>query len=173
MAGNDRELAHPAALEDEALLGQCHTERRRGSGPGGQHRNRRESTVELTHEPTGVHAQAGERRSQHENQRKALKRLRLALALEVRGDHTPANPSELWQQRQQGRTLPINEKHADFPALLAEAMDIIAACRDDVAKAARSRGLSTSQLLKLLKKHPPAIERVNQQREKRGLHTFK
>jgi len=165
--------AHPAELDDETLLAQCRTERRRGGGPGGQHRNKTESAIELTHEPTGVHAQAGERRSQHENRHKALRRLRLNLAVEVRGDHRLAQPSELWQQRQQGRTLPINEKHADFPAILAEALDIIAACRDDVARAARARGLSTSQLLKLLKKQPPAMEQVNQRRTKRGRHAYK
>ena len=173
MTADEQAPAHPAEMEDEPLLAQCRTERRRGSGPGGQHRNKTESAVELTHEPTGIHAKAGERRSQHENQRRALRRLRLNLAVQVRGNHQPGRPSELWQKRQQGRTLPINEKHADFPALLAEALDIIAGCRHDVAKAARSRGLSTSQLLKLLKKHPPAFEQVNQQREKRGQHTFK
>jgi hypothetical protein len=165
--------AHPASLDDAALLAQCRVDRRRGAGPGGQHRNKTESAVELVHQPTGVHAQASERRSQHENQRQALKRLRLNLALEVRGDHTPARPSDLWQKRQQGRTLPINSSHGDLPAILAEALDVIAACREDVAKAARSRGLSTSQLLKLLRKHPPALEQVNDKRRSRGLHPFK
>jgi hypothetical protein len=163
---------HPAGLDDEALLAQCDTQRRRGSGPGGQHRNKTESAVELVHQPTGVRAQASERRSQHENRRQALRRLRLDLALQVRGRHSPAQPSDLWHQRQQGRTLPINERHRDFPALLAEALDIIAACRDDVAKAARSRGLSTSQLLKLLKKHPPAMQQINQARTQRGSHPY-
>jgi hypothetical protein len=165
--------AHPASLDDASLLAQCRVDRRRGAGPGGQHRNKTESAVELHHQPTGLTAQAGERRSQHENQRKALRRLRLNLAVEVRGSHDRARPSDLWQARRQGNAIPVNVKHADFPALLAEAMDIIAACREDVPKAARCLGISTSQLLKLLKKHPPALERVNQQRQRRGLHPMK
>jgi len=127
----------------------------------------------LDHEATGVSAQAGERRSQHENRRQAFRRLRLALAVRVRGDHSLNTRSELWRSRHQGQTLPVNEKHADFPALLAEAMDVIATSRSDVSKAARCLDLSTSQLLKLLKKHPPALEQINRDRQQRGLHPMK
>ncbi|MYJ01125.1 MAG: peptide chain release factor-like protein, partial [Chloroflexi bacterium] len=42
------------ALPDEELLAQCRFERFRVSGPGGQHRNKTDSAVRLTHEPTGV-----------------------------------------------------------------------------------------------------------------------
>ena len=52
----------------------------RGSGPGGQHRNRRETGVRLTHLPTGIVVLATERRSQAENRRIALERLELLLA---------------------------------------------------------------------------------------------
>jgi len=62
---------------------------------------------------------------------------------------------------------------ARFRHFLAEAMDVIAVCRDDVSKAARCLDISTSQLLKLLKKHPPALEKVNQNRQRRGLHALK
>jgi hypothetical protein len=165
--------AHPACADPETLLSQCRVDRRRGSGPGGQHRNKTDSAIELVHTPTGITAQASERRSQHENQRQALRRLRLKLAIEVRGRHSRAQPSELWATRRQGRTMPVNAKHRDFPALLAEAMDVVAACRWDVPKAGRCLSLSTSQLIKLLKKHPPAFEHINQQRQQRGLHPFK
>ncbi|GAY56981.1 hypothetical protein CUMW_175900 [Citrus unshiu] len=39
----------------------------KSSGPGGQHRNKRESAVRLKHVPTGVIAHAAEDRSQHKN----------------------------------------------------------------------------------------------------------
>ena len=48
----------------------------RASGPGGQHRNKTESAVRVTHLPTGVTVIATESRSQHRNRSVALERLR-------------------------------------------------------------------------------------------------
>lgn len=47
----------------------------RASGPGGQHVNRTESAVRVTHAPTGLQASASEERSQYRNKRLALARL--------------------------------------------------------------------------------------------------
>ena len=69
---------HPAAISPEVLLRQCVESRTRRSGPGGQHRNKVETAVVLRHEPTGVTAEASERRSQAENRIVALARLRLS-----------------------------------------------------------------------------------------------
>jgi peptide chain release factor len=52
----------------------------RASGPGGQHVNRTESAVRVTHLPTGVQATAAEERSQHRNRKLALARLARKLA---------------------------------------------------------------------------------------------
>lgn len=65
--------------EDEALLVECRVETFRAGGPGGQHQNRAESAVRLTHLPTGISVTARESRSQHRNRKTALLRLRAAL----------------------------------------------------------------------------------------------
>lgn len=50
----------------------------RGSGAGGQHRNKTDSCIRLTH-PSGVQVVATEQRSQHQNRRVAWERLRKRL----------------------------------------------------------------------------------------------
>jgi ribosome-associated protein len=67
------------ALADEALLAECEETFFIGSGPGGQHRNKTESGVRLSHPPTGVTVTATERRSQLQNRGAALERLRARL----------------------------------------------------------------------------------------------
>ncbi|MGH7145623.1 MAG: peptide chain release factor-like protein [Planctomycetota bacterium] len=66
--------------DDEALAGQCRFEYLKGSGPGGQNRNRRMTAVRLIHEPSGLVIFSCEQRTQGENRRVALERLREKLA---------------------------------------------------------------------------------------------
>jgi RF-1 domain len=163
---------HPASLPVERLLAECDVCRTRRGGPGGQHRNKVETAVVLTHRPTGIRAEASERRSQAENQWQALRRLRVRLAIEIRrstGASRAAEPSPLWQSRSAAGRLAINPAHADFPALLAEALDVVADADFDVSAAADWLGVSGSQLVRLLKHEPLAWVRVNDGRRDRGL----
>lgn len=47
----------------------------RGSGPGGQHRNKRDTACRITHIPTGLSATAQEHKSQKQNREAAFRRL--------------------------------------------------------------------------------------------------
>jgi hypothetical protein len=162
---------HPAALPPDELLAQCEIRFLRRSGPGGQHRNKVSTAVVLAHRPTGVKAEANERRSQAENRTVALHRLRVQLALEVR--HQPAAPpGPLWQSRLHGGRIEVSLAHRDFPALLAEALDVLAESRFDPKPAAARLRCSASQLIKFLKTEPRALTQVNEARRLQDLHAL-
>ena len=95
-------------LPAETLLNECDVFTFRASGPGGQHRNRRESAVRLVHRPTGIVAVAAERRSQHQNKAVALERLarKLADRRRVRKQRVATRATRAAQQRR------IKEKKA-------------------------------------------------------------
>ena len=61
---------------DEDLLRECEVDTFRSSGPGGQHVNKTESAVRLTHKPSGVVVTSRQERSQHRNKEICLQRLR-------------------------------------------------------------------------------------------------
>jgi len=164
---------HPAAANPDQLRIECEVRRLRRSGPGGQHRNEVKTAVSLRHRSTSVCAEANERRSQAQNRSVALFRLRVNLALEVRRpcglDYVP---STLWQSRC-GGGLKVSASHEDFPALLAEALDVLAALDADPKRSAARLSCTPSQLVRLLKLDPRALLLVNQWRKDRQLHTLR
>lgn len=161
-------------LPVEQLLAACVISPKRVRGPGGQHRNKVETAIVITHGPTGISAKASERRSQHANRKRAIFRLRLVLAVQVRSQQklAPA-PRALWQSRCRNGKVSVNPAHDDFPALLAEALDAITALDMDVKAAAEHLGCSMSQLLKLLKLEPVALAQVNHARQQRSLRPLR
>ena len=166
--------AHPATIDEDTLLKQCQMSRRRDSGPGGQHRNKVETAVVYQHVPTGIRGEATERRSQAANREQALFRLRVNLALQVRQDGgQECLPSNRWRNRVRGRKIEINPAHTDFPALLSEALDVIAAFDWDAKAAAETLAISSTQLIRLLKLEPRALTLLNQHRAERDLHPYR
>ena len=95
----------------------------------GQHRNKTDSGVRLRHDPSGVTAQAVERRSQHQNRTEALHRLREAIAVQVRRlvdleAYTP--PPEL-AAILPGATSRIGSKQDDYWRGAQALLDLLAA----------------------------------------------
>lgn len=165
---------HPSRDSVEKLLRDCSVERTRRGGPGGQHRNKVQSAIVITHAPTGIVGQASERRSQHENRDVAIERLRLNLAVGFRRKTSRSDsPSDLWRSRSRGRKISVSPSHVDYAAIISEALDFIAATEFELSEAAKALKVSSSQLVKLLKSFHPAIDYVNNERESRGLGKLK
>lgn len=163
-------VVHPCCLSEEALVKECSLRNDRRSGPGGQHRNKVETAVIIVHLPTGTQAEASQRRSHADNRREAIARLRLSLATRIRHPATNPTPSQLWRQRVHGSRLSVSSSHSDFACLLAELLDRLHVCNYALPECAEYFSVTSSQLIKLLKQHPPALVQVNAAREDRGMH---
>jgi protein subunit release factor A len=76
----------PYSLDRDVLEREVEVDVFRASGPGGQHVNRTESALRLTHPPSGVVVTAQDSPSQHRNREIAFERL---IARLTRLNHVP------------------------------------------------------------------------------------
>ena len=167
--------SHPACIPVDQLLQQCDVKRTRGSGPGGQHRNKVETAIVITHRSSGIVGQASEKRSQAANREQAIFRLRVNLALAQRqtSDDVAELVGELWSTRIRSGKIHINEAHDEFPAMLAVALDVLHHFDYDGAQSAGLLDCTTSQLIRFLKKEPAAFAQVNRNRRESGLSPYR
>lgn len=151
------------SLSDAELLAQCEEDRYRASGPGGQKRNKTDSAVRLRHRPTNVLVTAVESRSSHENRRRAVRRLRAALAYDHREAVDPG-PSD-----SPALDLSLPPRDPQFLAAAAVVLDWLAHHRGQMGETARQLGLTTAELTRFLHTTTECWRSAQQLRQAHGL----
>lgn len=164
---------HPTIVHPDQLLESCDLRTQRRSGPGGQHRNKTSSGAFLHYPPTNTTSEATERRSQADNRRIALERLRFRLAVEVRSPspidgHSVSTEEENLRQRYQGQSLKMNDRNSDKPAILALLLNDLHACGGQPSAVGPVWQTSTSAIVRLIKSHASAFVFLNRIRQHHG-----
>ncbi len=103
MAKDTREKILPELYptDRDSLERDCDLEFFIASGPGGQHRNKVETGVRLTHRTSGISVIATERRSQHANREMAYERMaaRLEEMQHISPPRKPTRPTAASRER--------------------------------------------------------------------------
>ncbi len=163
---------HPCELSDERLMQECRVENYRASGPGGQKRNKTSSAVRITHLASGVCAIGTESRSQHDNRRKALARLRVELALAIRRKADRTRPTWWHEVSGAGGRLRVSPRSERFAATIAVVVDALEASAGSLPEAAGLLGTSTSNLVKTCAKDGRVWAAAQRLRHRHGRPTL-
>lgn len=164
-------MADARMQSDEDFLRDCRTEAFRGSGPGGQHRNKTSTSIRLIHQPTGLSVVAGEFRSQQQNRSVALRRLRHRIVLECRQTLAMDSfSSPAWfRDLLAASRLKISNKHEHYLPVMGLVLDVLRAADWSVSRAAHTLEISTGNLVQFLREDPKLWGYVNQKRIAAGL----
>ena len=159
-------------LSDAELLSKCEMDTYRVPGPGGQKRNKTDSAIRLRLRGMSLMVIATESRSQHVNRAKALRRMRQAIALELRCpiDAQAYQTSPLLAGCiDRGGKLKLGRKDQRYPSAVREVLAVIAGCQMRLADAGRLIGISTANLSSFISKDIKLRAKVNQLRKGAGL----
>lgn len=162
-ASNSLTKAQLLALDDQALLRECRFEARRGTGPGGQKRNKTSTAARVTHVASGIAATDDATRSQHRNLAAALQKLRLTLAAQLPPDNpAPHAPTMALEP-------PPPRRSREFIPWVGEIFDQLIIADYEVTPVAEVYGCTPGRLLRVLGKDDDIWQLLSQGRQRRGL----
>lgn len=158
-------------LNDDALLAECREDHFRGSGPGGQKRNKTSNGVRLVHNPTGILATATESRSLKDNRLHAIRRLRLKLATDLREpiDLASFEAPDWFVSIRRDKRIEASHRHSLYAPTAGLVLDLLAALNGNPSAVAVNLGVSTSAIVKLLEDEPQLWAAANKIRAEMGL----
>ena len=142
-------------LEEQEFLKHCLCDFYKARGPGGQKKNKTESAVRLTLKESPIAATASEDRKQSINRSKAVRRLKLQVAFEIRLTAVP------WKGQ-----LDMNPSNKLYPHFCAVLFDHFHDNDWQMSTVANIYGISTNKLVKIISKSDTLWQEVNRQRLK-------
>ncbi len=150
------------ALSDEELIKLCRVDLCRGTGPGGQKRNKTSTAVRVTHLASGLSAMDDATRSQHVNRAHALAKLRVELAVGLPPDEGFGQP-----------TVPLEPVpragRAEYPLWLGELFSTLQVNGFQPNATSVAYGCSPSHLIRVIAKDDAAWQHLAQARQRLNL----
>jgi hypothetical protein len=158
-------------LTDAALLAACRTDLYRGSGPGGQKRNKTSNAVRLTHIATGLQVTATESRSLKLNKLHALRRMRIKLAADLREpiDLLTFTPPDWFQTLRHEEHFEVSHRDPLFAATAGLILDLFAALHASPSAVGIDLGVSTTSVIRFLESETAFWSAANLIRKNEGL----
>jgi hypothetical protein len=162
---------HDRLLSDDHLLAGCRMDNYRGSGPGGQKRNKTSNAVRLTHLASGLFVTATESRSLALNKLHALRRLRIKLAAELREpiDLLTFSPPDWFLQIRRGKQIQVSFREPTYAATGGLMLDLLAALHANPSAVAINLGISTTAVIRFLEGEHALWAAANRIRKEEGL----
>lgn len=150
------------ALSDEELMKECRFDAMRGTGPGGQKRNKTSSAARVTHLESGLSAFDDVTRSQHQNLKHALDKLRGEIAVNLlpgEGEATPCIP-----------LAPVPKPNSrNYFLWLGKIFDALLATDFQMPEAAARFECSPSHLIRIVAKDEFAWQKLAEARQRRKM----
>jgi RF-1 domain len=158
-------------LSDDHLLSVCRMDLYRGSGPGGQKRNKTSNAVRLTHLPSGLHVTATESRSLALNKLHALRRLRIKLATELREpiDLPTFSPPDWFLEIRRNGRIAVSHRQPLYAPTAGLILDLFAVLRANPAAVAINLGVPTTAIIRFLEEEPAFWAAANRIRKEEGM----
>lgn len=161
-------------FNDDELLKQCRVDQYRGSGPGGQKRNKTSNAVRIVHLPSGIEATGTEWRSLEVNRGHAIRRLRLKLAAEIREPIDPGKfePPDWFLSIRTSSRIQASDHHVYYAAAAGLILDLLHAMQGSPSRVAAMLGVSTTAIVKFLEDEPQlwtAANRIRSQLQMKPL----
>lgn len=150
------------ALSDEELMKECRFDAMRGTGPGGQKRNKTSSAARVIHLESGLSAFDDVTRSQHQNLKHALDKLRGEIAVNLlpgEGETTPCIP-----------IAPVPKPNSrNYFLWLGKIFDALLATDFQMPEAAARFECSPSHLIRIVAKDEFAWQKLAEARQRRKM----